>query len=93
MQRYEEFQDNVDFYIQNIRVSFVFFPFKNIERIEKFLEIRIASDYDLFLNKIYVSGPKIAPRDVFDLAYLYKIYRGDARKIEQAFEKNFPDNP
>ncbi len=90
VQRYKEFQDNVDFYIQNIKVSFVFFPFKNIERIEKFREIRIASDYDLFLNKIYVSGRRIDPRDIFDLAYLYKIYRWDARKIEQDFEKKFP---
>jgi len=90
IQRYEEFPDNIDFFIQNIKVSFVFFPFANIERIEKFQGIRIASDYDLLLNKIYVAGRRIDPRDIFDLAYLYKIHRWDPRKIEQDFEKKFP---
>jgi hypothetical protein len=86
----EKGEDNIDFYIENIRVSFVYFPFKNIKPLEKIRGLKKADDYDIFLNKIYVAGRRIDPKDPFDAAYLYKTYRWDKNKIEADFEKKFP---
>lgn len=83
--------DNIDFYINGIRVSFIFFPFKNIKPLENLKGIKIADDYDLFLNKIYVAGRRIDPKDPYDAAFLYKIYKWDKEKIEKDFEKKFPN--
>lgn len=47
-------EDNLDFFIEGIKVSFIFFPFKNIKPLQKYSQIRMADDYDIFLNKIYV---------------------------------------
>lgn len=85
IQAEERFNDNLDFYIENIRVSFVFFPFKNILSLEKFKEIKKASDYDIFLNKIYSVGKRVDPKDPFDAAFLYKIYQWDKAKIEKNY--------
>ncbi|MDF2954154.1 MAG: hypothetical protein OD816_001399 [Thermodesulfobacterium sp.] len=90
IQKEERGEDNIDFYINDIRVSFVFFPFKNIKKTEKIYDIRIASDYDLFLNKIYSAGRRIDPKDPFDAAFLYKTYHWDKRKIKKDFERKFP---
>lgn len=89
--------DNIDFFIGETRVSFVFFPFKNIEPLESFSkdktkhkkEFKIASDYDLFLNKIYVAGRRIDPKDPSDAAFLYKKYGWKKEKIKSDFEKKF----
>ncbi len=83
-------EDNMDFVIQDIKVSFVFFPFKNIFPIEHFKTIKIASDYDLFLNKIYVAGRRIDHKDSFGAAFLYQKYHWNKTKIKIDFEKKFP---
>ena len=48
VESYEILGDDVDFRIEGVRVSFVFFPFQNIKKVERFKGIRIASDYDIF---------------------------------------------
>lgn len=81
--------DNIDFYIEDIKVSFVFFPFENVEPLENFKGIKKASDYDIFLNKIYSAGRRIEPKDPFDCAFLYRKYKWNKEKIEEDFEKKF----
>ena len=61
--------DNVDFFIENVKVSFVFFPFKNVRPLEEFKNIKKADDYDVFLNKIYVAGRRNDPKDPFDAGF------------------------
>lgn len=87
----ERFEDNIDFYINGVKVSFVFFPFKNIEPFEKIKGIKKASDYDIFLNKIYSAGRRIDAKDPYDAAYLYRIYQWNKEKIEKDFERKFPN--
>lgn len=81
--------DNIDFFIDNIKISFVFFPFKNINKIEKYQEIKISSDYDIFLNKIYVAGRRIDIKDPFDIAFLFDKYKWNKIKIKKDFETKF----
>ncbi len=92
VQKVEEGIDDVSFIINGIRVTFVYFPFKNIKRTEKLDGIRIAHDYDLLLNKIYVAGRRIDPKDPYDFVYLYdhgKVPR-DWNTIKADFERKFP---
>lgn len=91
VQAEERFTDNIDFYIENVRVSFVFFPFSNILPTENFKGIKKASDYDIFLNKIYSAGSRIEPKDPFDAAFLYKVYNWNKNKIEKDFTLKFPN--
>ncbi len=84
------FTDNTDLIIDGHKISLVYFPFKNIRPLEKFEGIPIASDYDLFLNKIYVAGRRIDPKDPFDIAFLYDLHRWDIRPLKSDFEKKFP---
>lgn len=90
VQKEEKGEDNIDFYIDNIRVSFVFFPFKNIKPLENIKGLKKADDYDIFLNKIYTAGRRIEPKDPIDAAFLYKTYKWNKEKIEDDFEKKFP---
>ncbi|MBN4065892.1 nucleotidyl transferase AbiEii/AbiGii toxin family protein [Candidatus Amoebophilus asiaticus] len=83
------FPANVDFLIEQIRVSFVYFPSVNIKPLEQLEELRIASDYDLFLNKILVAGKRIDIKDIFDAAFLYRKYQWDNHIIKKDFEKKF----
>jgi hypothetical protein len=83
--------DNIDFYIHDIRVSFVFFPFKNIKRLQNVQGLKVASDYDLFLNKIYSAGRRVEPKDPYDAAFLYKIHKWKKDDVKKDFEKKFPD--
>lgn len=83
--------DNIDFFIKDMKVSFVFYPFKNIEPLERFHDIIIASDYDIFLNKIYVAGRRVDPKDPFDAAFLFKMYKWETPDVKKDFEKKFPD--
>ncbi|MDI6766842.1 MAG: hypothetical protein QME52_08480 [Bacteroidota bacterium] len=83
--------DNIGFFIKDMKVSFVFYPFKNIKPLEIFKGIMIASDYDIFLNKIYVAGKRVDPKDPFDAAFLLKKYEWEKPKIKRDFEKKFPD--
>jgi len=90
IQKEEKGEDNIDFYVEGVKISFIFFPFKNIENLEVVKGIKKASDYDIFLNKIYSAGRRIEPRDPIDCAFLYKTYRWDKDKIQADFERKFP---
>jgi len=89
--RWEKKDDNIDFFIKDIKVSFVLFPFPNLEKIEKFDTIKIAGDFDLFLNKVYVAGSRIDPKDPFDAAFLCKKHNWDKSHIAQSFETKFKE--
>jgi len=87
----ERGEDNLDLYINDIRVSFVYFPFKNVRSLEEIAGIPVASDYDLFLNKIYAAGRRVEPKDPWDAAALYKVHRWPSDQVKNDFEKKFPD--
>jgi len=87
----EEGVDNIDFFIENTKISFVYFPFKNIESLENSRDIKIASDYDIFLNKIYAAGRRIELKDPIDFAFLYQKYRWSKEKVKKDFNKKFPE--
>lgn len=90
IERWERLENNIDFFIDSIKVSFVFFPFKNLERTERVSGIIVASDIDLFLNKIYVAERRIDPKDPFDAAYLYIKHQWTKEHIQNCFETKFP---
>ena len=83
--------DAVDLWIQQVKVSLVFFPFKNIEPLEDFGGIPMASDYDIFLNKIYAAGRRVEPKDPIDFVFLVETYHLPWEKVKQDFETKFPD--
>jgi len=89
IEREEEFTDNIDFFIEGIKVSFVFFPFRNISATQKLKKLNMADDYDLFLNKIYAAGKRIDPKDPFDAAFLYKKHLWDKNEIKRDFLAKF----
>ncbi|CUT04187.1 hypothetical protein [Candidatus Chrysopegis kryptomonas] len=91
VEREERFEDNIDFIIDGIKVSFVLFPFKNINPHEKFEGIKIDSDYDIFLNKIYAFGRRIESKDVLDFAFLWEKYKWKKEEVKRDFEKKFPN--
>lgn len=91
IQKEEKFSDNIDFIVEGIKVSFIFFPFENIKPLEDFGGIKMASDYDIFLNKIYPSGRRVETKDVIDFAFLYEKYRWDRDMVKRDFEKKFPN--
>jgi len=86
---WQRMEDNIDFFINGIKVSFVIFPFENLEKTEKKNDIILASDIDLFLNKVYVAGRRIDPKDPFDAAFLYSKNQWGKDYIEKNFEKKF----
>ena len=90
VESYEVPGDNVDFVIDGIKVSFVFFPFKNLRTVKKFRGIRIPDDYDLFLNKIYVAGRRVDWKDPFDAAYLLRLHQWKYPDVKKDFETKFP---
>jgi predicted nucleotidyltransferase component of viral defense system len=87
----QQFTDNIDFRINGIKVSFVFYPFSNQQKIQFFEGIKVCSDYDIFLNKIYVAGRRIDSKDPFDAAYLYNRYQWNNAQIKKDFEQKFPN--
>ncbi len=50
----------------------------------------MASDYDILLNKIYVSGRRIEWKDPFDAAYLVRKYQWPIEQVKRDFERKFP---
>ncbi len=90
VEKEERFEDNIDFIIEGLRISFVFFPFQNIRPLENFEGIKIASDYDIFLNKIYSAGRRIESKDVIDFAFLYRKYQWGIDSVKKDFEQKFP---
>ncbi|MCF8309374.1 MAG: nucleotidyl transferase AbiEii/AbiGii toxin family protein [Bacteroidales bacterium] len=82
-------EDNLDIFIEGTKVSFVFFPFSNVKSIENYKGIRIASDLDLLLNKLYVGSRRIDDKDPFDVAWLWQKYDWQVSLIKQLFEKKF----
>ncbi len=91
VEKEERFEDNIDFIIEGLKISFVFFPFQNIRPLENFEGIKIASDYDIFLNKIYSAGRRIESKDVIDFAFLYNKYRWNRNSVKKDFERKFPN--
>ncbi len=87
----ERMNDNIDFFVGNRKISFVYFPFKNILRLQDHRGLKMASDYDIFLNKIYTAGRRISPKDPFDAAFLLKQHTWPAKTIKKDFERKFPD--
>jgi len=88
----EEGIDDINFIINGIKVSFVYFPFRNIKRTENMDGIKVAHDYDLLLNKIYSAGRRIDPKDPYDFAFLFingKVVR-DWDVLKSDFERKFP---
>ncbi|GAB4204153.1 MAG: nucleotidyl transferase AbiEii/AbiGii toxin family protein [Bacteroidia bacterium] len=92
VEKIEKREDNVDFWIYQTKVSFVYFPFKNIEKTTVWNNIPLASDIDIFLNKIYVAGRRIDSKDIIDIAFLYSqhIDKWHFNLIKQLFEQKFP---
>jgi len=70
VQNEERREDNMDFIIAETKVLFVFFPFEPIAPVQRVKQVKMYSDYDLLLNKIYVTGRRIDPKDPFDAATL-----------------------
>ena len=62
--------DNVDIFLRGTKLSFVVFPFPNIEPTETRDGVRMASDRDLLLNKVYVAGRRVEAKDPVDIACL-----------------------
>jgi len=86
----ETTEDTADLFIEGTKVSLVFFPFKNINHIERIDGIPMASDYDIFLNKIYAAGKRVDHKDPTDAAFLYGLYKWERTKIKRDFESKFP---
>lgn len=86
-----EGEDNLDLVIDGIKVSFVFFPFRNVRPVERLGGIRIASDYDIFLNKVYAAGRRVEPKDPIDAAFLLGLHLWSKPAIKADFERKFPD--
>lgn len=91
IEKEERFIDNIDFFIEGLKVSFVFFPFKNIKPLEVNSGIKMASDYDIFLNKIYSAGRRIETKDAIDFAFLYNKYKWNKNELKKDFERKFPN--
>ena len=83
-------EDNVDVFIKGIKVSLVYFPYKNLEPLQRWQGLKLASDYDIFLNKLYAVSRRVETKDAFDVAFLYKTYRWDIKKVHKDFERKFP---
>ncbi len=85
--------DALDVWIEGVRVSFVFFPFRNIDPLVKEEGIPMASDYDIYLNKIYAAGRRVEPKDPWDFVMLTETYRWPWDQVRKDFETKFPDQP
>lgn len=91
IEREELFEDNLDLFIEGTKVSFIYFPFRNLEPLERLEGIQCASDFDILLNKIYAAGRRVEPKDPLDVAFLYRKYQWEPQRIKQGFEAKFPD--
>jgi hypothetical protein len=87
----ERLNDNIDFFVEGKRISFVFFPFRNVHPLQDIKGLKAADDYDIFLNKIYSAGRRVTPKDPFDAAYLYNLHNWPKGAIKQDFERKFTD--
>jgi hypothetical protein len=84
--------DNVDLFVRGIKASFVRFPFPNVEPPEMMGGVKLASDRDLLLNKIYVAGRRVEAKDPTDIACLLDCHRDWSRKsIRADFRTKFKD--
>ncbi|MFA5382819.1 MAG: nucleotidyl transferase AbiEii/AbiGii toxin family protein [Candidatus Micrarchaeia archaeon] len=81
--------DNIDFVIDNVKISLVKFYFKNLMKKQKIKSIILASDEDLLLNKLYVITRRAEHKDLFDIYYLLKKHNYKINNIEELFKKKF----
>jgi len=84
--------DNVDLFLRGIKASFVRFPFPNVAKIETKDGLKLASDRDLLLNKIYVTGRRVEAKDPADIACLLDRHRDWSREmIRSDFRTKFKE--
>lgn len=84
------FPINTDFIIKSTKISFVYFPSINRFPLDNKHGLPIASDYDLFLNKIYAAKTRIEPKDLYDAAFLLRCYSWEKTAIKNDFKQKFP---
>lgn len=82
--------DNLDVWIDGIKVSFVFFPYRNRKALIRHSGMVMASDYDIFLNKLYAAGRRVDAKDPVDAAFLLDMRRWPATELKRDFERKFP---
>ena len=90
VQRSAEFADNLDLWIGGVKVSFVFFPYRNRKPLIRHSGILMASDYDIFLNKLYAAGRRVDGKDPVDAAFLFNQNEWPLKMLKRDFEKKFP---
>lgn len=86
-----EGDDNLDLFIEGTKVSFVFFPFDHVEDPDTWKGISIASDRDIFLNKVYAGGRRIDWKDPYDAAFLFERNDWEMTDLKRDFQAKFPD--
>lgn len=90
VQRAERLDDNIDFMVNETKISFVFFPFSPIKSRQRVKGVKMYSDYDLLLNKIYAAGRRVDEKDPFDVATLLTQHKWSNEEIQRDFERKFP---
>lgn len=90
VQRTERLEDNIDFVVKNTKISFVFFPFSPIMPRQRVKGVKMYSDYDLLLNKIYAAGRRVDEKDPYDVAALLIRNSWNNEDIKRDFERKFP---
>ncbi len=82
--------DNLDLYIEGIKVSLILFPFSNLMPVVKTFGITMMDDYDIFLNKVYAAGRRVVWKDPYDAAFLWKLHKWPVSIMKADFERKFP---
>lgn len=55
-----------------LKVDFSYYPFPPIEKWTYFGKLRVASIYDIAVDKLQTIGSKVRPRDYIDLYFIFK---------------------
>ncbi len=76
---------------QNLKLGFVFFPFKNLARpiMDKKLGMRVDSLVDMAANKTLAAWQRHEPKDVFDLYSLLTIKKMKLSELIKKVNKKF----
>lgn len=90
VRRSAKLTDNLDLWIDGVKVSFVFFPYRNRKPLIRHRGMAMASDYDIFLNKIYAAGRRVDEKDPVDAAFLLDTYHWSVTALKRDFERKFP---
>ncbi len=87
--RFNHQGDNLDLYVDGIKVSLIIFPFPNLMPVIETSGIIMMDDYDIFLNKVYAAGRRIVWKDPYDAAFLWKLHKWPVSKVKADFERKF----